>query len=88
MAVDELAQRRANNTRKVAGSRRRQPKPMPGDVGVIVEDLHRIRGMTEEVMAEALALDDADVIAAVGALMLHVTDVVGTAERAVEGGEE
>lgn len=88
MGVDELALRRANNARRVAGARRHPPKPLPGDASVIVEDLRQIHGMTEEVMAEALALEDADVIAAVGGLILHVADVVSTAERAMEGGEE
>lgn len=88
MTADELAQRRANNARRLAGARRQTPpEPMPGDASVIVEDLRRIRGMTEEVMAEALALEDADLIAAVGALILHVADVAATAER-LEGGEQ
>jgi hypothetical protein len=89
--VDELAARRANNARRVAGQRRRQQppqqdEPAPGDVGVVIEDLRQIKGMVEEVMAEALVLDDDDLIAGVGALILHVSDVVATAERA-EGGD-
>lgn len=88
MAVDELSLRRAMNRARVAGAKRRgPPKPLPGDVGLIVEDLRRIKGMAEEVMAEALALDNDDVVAGVGALILHVADVVATAERVKEGGE-
>jgi hypothetical protein len=88
---DELAVRRATNARRVAGARRQtspqpEPGPVPGDVQVIIEDLHQIKGMVEEVMAEALVLDNDDLIAGVGALILHVSDVVATAER-VEGGD-
>lgn len=88
MTVDELSLRRAMNRARVAGARRRRPpKPEPGDIRVIVEDLRRIRAMIEEVMAEALVLDDSDVVAGVGALILHVSDVEATAQRVQEGGE-
>lgn len=88
--VDELARRRADNVRRVAGMRRHQPpEPDPGpdpNVHVIVQDLRQIKAMVEEVMAEALILGDDDLIAGVGALILHVSDVAATAER-VEGGD-
>lgn len=88
MTVYELAARRA--TRRVAGARRRPPpEPAPGpDVGdpsVMAEDLRKVKDMVEEVMAEALVLGDNDVVAQVGALVLHVADVVATIER-LEGG--
>lgn len=93
MTVDELARRRAENARRLAGAKKRPPPPAlatpePGDLGVIVEDLRGIRGMTEEVMSEALALESPDLIAEVGALILHVTDVETTARRILEGGEQ
>lgn len=90
MTVDELAQRRATNAQRIAGARRRPPppeEPVPGDIGLIVEDLRQVLGMTQEVLAEVLALDDTDLIAEVGALVIHIADVVDTAEQK-EGGEK
>jgi hypothetical protein len=91
--VDELARMRAKRAAGhfVAGTRRHRvtitlgdDDSTPGDAKVIVMDLTQISGMVGEVMAEALAVGDTDLIAAVGRLSLAVDDGLSAARRAAE----